>query len=99
MPYMRIGVYQFQPDALDEVIKRAAEGMLPVLRQQPGFISYAIVKTGEGTGISLSTWATEEQANAAVGTIASWVQGNIAPMVASLQNHVGEVVLSSWDGA
>ena len=99
MSHMRIGVYQFQPGTVDEVVKRAAEGMLPVLQQQPGFISYEIVKTSEGAGISLSTWETAEQANAAVNVISNWVQGNIAPMVASLQNHVGEVVLSSRDRA
>ncbi len=96
MPHMRIAIYQFQPEAVDETIKRAAEGMLPIFRQQPGFISYAIVKTGDSSAVSLSTWATSAQADAAINTAAGWVQGNIASMVVSVQNHVGEVALSSW---
>jgi steroid delta-isomerase-like uncharacterized protein len=93
--HCRVAVYRFRAGAADEVIRRAETGMLPIFRGRPGFISYEVVKTGEDSGISISTWETERQAQDAVQVAAAWVQDNIADLVVSVQNHVGTIGVAS----
>jgi heme-degrading monooxygenase HmoA len=95
MQHMRIAFYQFKPGSVDEVIRKAETGMLPTFRKQPGFVAYGLVKTGADTAISISAWQTREQADAAVGVAASWVKENIAELIASVQNHVGDLAFFS----
>ena len=95
MQHARVGVYKLLPGTVEEVIRRAQAGMLPTFRSQPGFVGYGLIKTGEDAVISLSLWQTREQADAAVQTAAAWVQENLAEMVDSVQNHVGELAFFS----
>jgi len=94
MPYARIAVYQFKPGTIDEVIRTAKEGLLPIFRQQPGFRRYATVKTGDDSGVSISTWDTKQEADIAVQKAAAWIKQNFAANVVSVANHVGEVAFS-----
>ena len=91
MQHVRVAVYQFKPGTVDEVIRRAQAGMLPTFRAQPGFVGYGLVKTSDSTGVSLSFWQTSAEADAAVKTAANWVKENLADMVVSVQNHVGDL--------
>jgi heme-degrading monooxygenase HmoA len=95
MQHMRIAFYQFKPGSMDEVVRKAENGMLPTFRKQPGFVAYGLVKTGADTAISISAWQTREQADAAVQAAASWVKENIAEVTESVQNHVGDVAFFS----
>jgi hypothetical protein len=69
--------------------------MLPTFRSQPGFVGYGLIKTGEDGVISLSLWQTSEEADAAVQTAATWVRENLAGMVDSVQNYVGDLAFFS----
>lgn len=91
MPHARIAGYTFKPGTVDEVIRAAQTGMVPIFRRQPGFRRYAVVKTGENSAISISTWGTKPEADAAVQKAADWVKQNVAAHVVSVDNHVGEV--------
>lgn len=95
MQHARVAVYQFKPGTADEVIRRAQAGMLPTFRAQPGFVAYGLVKTSDSAGISLSFWQTEAEAEAAVKTAANWVKENLADLVVSVQNHVGDLAFLS----
>jgi len=94
MPYARIAIYQFKPGTIDEVIRKAKQGMLPIFRQQPGFRRYATVKTGDDSGVSISTWDSKPEADAAVQKAADWIKQNFVADVVSVANHVGEVAFS-----
>ena len=94
MQYARIGVYQVKPGStltVDEAIRRSQNGMLPIFRNQPGFVSYGQVKTGQDSVISISFWQSRQQAEAAVQFIASWVKDNFPDLSESVQNYVGEL--------
>ena len=91
----RVAVYKFKPGAADQVIAKARSGFLPLLQGQPGFVRYAVVKTGDDSGISYSGWRSKEQADAAVASAASWVKQNLADLVVSVENHVGEMAWSA----
>ena len=97
MAHVRLAVYQTRPGTVDEILRRAQSGMLPIFRQQPGFVAYEGVKTGDAEVVSISTWESAEQAQAAVQTAAGWVKENIGDMVVSVDNHVGELGFSSRD--
>ncbi len=99
MQHARVAVYQVKPGTADEIARRAQEGMLPVFRSQPGFVAYGGVTTDTETVISLSFWQTQEQADAAVQVAASWIKDNLAEMVVSVQNHVGDLAFFSFTSA
>lgn len=94
MPYARIAVYTFKPGQADEVIRLAKQGLAPIFQAQPGFRRYAAIKTGEDSVISISTWDTKQDADAAVQKAADWVKPNIADKIVSAQTSVGEVVFN-----
>ena len=95
MAHVRIAVYTFKPGTIDEVIRRAEADVLPLFRRQPGFVAYEVVKTGDDRGVSISTWESAGQAQAAVEMAAGWVKENLADSVVSVENHVGELNFSS----
>jgi quinol monooxygenase YgiN len=94
MPHECIAVYKLQASASD-MVRRAEEEMLPIFRQQPGFIAYELIETGTDSLISISTWQSQEQANEATKSAALWVKENLGFMLIVIENYVGEVVLSS----
>ncbi|HEY8744744.1 MAG TPA: antibiotic biosynthesis monooxygenase [Chloroflexota bacterium] len=92
--YARVAVYTFAPGGADIVIERAQTGMLPIYRRHAGFRRYIVAKTGENAGISISIWETEAQANEAVQAAAQWVKDNVANLITSVTNHVGNVAFN-----
>ena len=95
MHYIRIALYTFEPDTVDEMIRLAEDGMFPLFCRQPGFVAYSVIKTDEKSAISLSVWESREQAEAAIKVAALWVRQNIAEVVGPVQNYVGEVAFTS----
>lgn len=93
--HARVAFYKFTPGGADIVIERAKAGMLPIFRQQPGFIAYAVIKTADDGGVSITTWDTAEQAEQAIQAAASWVKANVAEHVVTVWNHVGDVAFSA----
>jgi hypothetical protein len=62
MAFVRLGVYEFQPGTIGTVIYRDERELLPFFQQQPGFVSYEVVCTGDDTGVSSNHWTIAEQA-------------------------------------
>ena len=80
---------------VEEIALAAEQGLLPIFRAQPGFLSYRIVAAQGDACLSVSRWETHEQANAAARTAADWVAENLARRITLDQEYLGEVVLSS----
>jgi heme-degrading monooxygenase HmoA len=78
-----------------QILAQAQSGMLPIFHQQPGFIADEGVTTGDEEVISIGTWASAEKAQAAVQSAEGWVKENIADVIVSVDNHVGEPGFSS----
>ena len=95
MAYVRVAVYRIKAGTADEIVRQAQADVLPIFRQQPGFIAYEGVVTGDDEVVSISTWESAEQAQAAVQTAAGWVREHLADMIVSVDNHVGERGFSS----
>lgn len=91
MKSVRVGVYKLKPGGADEVIRRAEQGMLPIFQQQPGFVAYQVIKTGDDGVVSISTWESHEQAEQAVQQAGAWVKEHMAELTTSVDNYVGDV--------
>jgi hypothetical protein len=73
--------YQVDPGNLDEIIRRASEGFVQLITQAPGFATYNIVDAGNGTVVTISSFANKEQAENSTRQAAEWVQQNLASLV------------------
>jgi hypothetical protein len=81
MPYGRCVIYSFSGDA-DEVAEKSRNGILPIFKQQHGFIAYGVMMQN-GQIISVSAWASEADANAADEAAKQWVSENMDAQVVS----------------
>ena len=91
--YARIGVYTLVGD-LEEVVSKIKEDALPMYQQQPGFVSYSVVKSGS-TLISTSVWETEEAAQKASEMMSNWAKETLPTQVSQVSDYNGEIVVSS----
>jgi hypothetical protein len=89
--YVRMGIYAITSGTYDELIERARQGLAPILRASPGFVFYSTTDVGGGRFVSVSTWQTREQADAAAAKSAEWVSENMADSVALEENLIGEM--------
>jgi hypothetical protein len=75
MPYGRCAIYSFEGDD-QEVIEKSRVGILPIMKQQPGFIAYGVM-VQDGQIVSMSAWNSEDQARAADEAAKNWVSENL----------------------
>ena len=75
MPYGRCAIYSFEGDDR-EVIEKARVGILPIMKQQSGFIAYGVMVRGEQL-ISMSAWDSEDDARAADELAKAWIAENV----------------------
>jgi hypothetical protein len=98
MAYVRVALDTLQPGKAEELLARIREGLLPMLRQQPGFIAYEVIRTSEDTAAFIHTCDTQAQAEAAKQNVAVWVRENVAGLIKSVDTHlVGELAVTSRD--
>jgi len=81
MPYGRCAIYSFEGDD-QEVIEKSRAGILPIFKQQPGFIAYGVM-VQNGQIISMSAWNTGSDAKAADEAAKQWVSENLNAKVVS----------------
>jgi heme-degrading monooxygenase HmoA len=89
--HVRMGIYEITSGSYDELVEQAREGLAPILRDSPGFVFYSTTDVGGGRFVSVSTWETRQQAEAAAERIAQWVGENMADSVALEENLIGEM--------
>jgi heme-degrading monooxygenase HmoA len=92
----RLATYSFSGDGQD-LGRRAEEGILPILKSQPGFKSYSVA-IGDGEVISLSAWDTREEAETGSEVVASWVAENMAGELDLIKVQYGEIMFSTTLG-
>ncbi len=65
----------------DEVIKRIEEGLVPQLKEFPGFITYYAVEFENGDLGGVSVYETKEHSDNATEKAMSWVKDNLAELL------------------
>ncbi len=94
MAHLRVAVYTVTRGTWTEVAQIAHDGMLPIFEKQPGFVGYQLIDAGNSTGLSVSEWETEEEAEAATAEAADFVRDNLADRIAIKENYVGDDLLA-----
>ena|SRR5207244_1302403 len=95
MSYARIAIHDLRPGTVNTSVGRAEAELLPLLRGQPGFLSYAVYKISEGQVASVSAWETREAADRAVELAEDWIHSSLTQAVLSSQVVVGELAFQS----
>jgi heme-degrading monooxygenase HmoA len=95
--HSRIARYSFTGDA-EQIARKAEEGMLPIFREQPGFLAYTIIKAGDEI-VTVSAWETAEAAQAADALSRNWNSQNLADKVELKDARIGEILVSTALGA
>jgi hypothetical protein len=89
----RIATYSYAGDA-QELGKRAEAGILPILKAQPGFKSYAVA-IGEDKVFSSSAWDSRAEAETGSAAVASWVAENMTEISLIGDVEYAEVAFST----
>ena len=59
---------------VDEVLEQFKDGVMPRVREVPGYEGVVVMLTPEGKGMIVSFWESEEAADASAGLAASLVE-------------------------
>ena len=97
MRFASINVFTVRADEMDAFVALQRDAFLPLLRQQPGFLAFELVRTGDDTGVATLWWVSEEARRAASPGLTAWVEQHLTPFFVALNNPAGPVVLSSRD--
>ena len=62
----------------DEVIQKVRAGLLPTLKNSPGFINFYATKFEDGDLGSVSMFDTKKQADKAAENTTAWIKQNLA---------------------
>jgi hypothetical protein len=76
--YTSIRTYRMEKGAIDEALHLVDQGLADAFAREPGFVSYQVVQTGERTVASVTTFRTQEQAEASNELAAAWVADELA---------------------
>ncbi len=91
-----MATYRLNGDG-QELARRAEEGILPILKSQPGFKAYSVA-IGDGEVLSLSVWDTRADAEAGSEVVASWVAENMAGELDLINIRYSEIMFSTTLG-
>lgn len=83
------------PGQTAEVGRRVEQGLVPILKQQSGFVSYTAVDAGQDVAVSVSVYADRNAADAANRAAASWVKDNLADLIGAAEVTMGEQIVAA----
>jgi heme-degrading monooxygenase HmoA len=72
--YGRVVIYTHDDDK-DELEAKARAGVIPIVTNSPGYISYGVMFQDDRV-VSISQWESEEQARTADAALGEWVKAN-----------------------
>jgi len=84
-----------QPHFVEESIQRMHHGLVPLLRNEPGFVEIYVVLVGEGEGVSISIFETRQDAEEGNNKSLEWAREEIFPLALGPAEivGVGEILL------
>jgi hypothetical protein len=91
----RVALYDITSGTFDEIRNKAEAGMVPLFQQSDGFVSYGVARIDKDAFISLSTWETRAQADAATTKAADWVNANGKDQFTLRESYVGDLAIDA----
>jgi hypothetical protein len=93
MRYTRLATYDVLKGNFRELTGLAAEGIRPLLANEPGFLDYGLIDAGHNKVVSISIWATREDAQKSAILASSWVKEAIPGRLRLVTSYVGDLAL------
>ena len=94
MSYARIAVIHFQPGTdADALVASVKPRLLAMVSEQPGFLSYAMVRTGASTVTAITMWETRDQAEQGILLAEQFNRDAVGSAIASVDASSGEVMI------
>jgi heme-degrading monooxygenase HmoA len=90
MRYTRIALYDIKSGSYEDVLRKAKTGLVPLLQGSAGFESLGMAEVDKTAFISVSTWKTREQADAATSKAADWVNAHSRKHFELRHNYSGD---------
>jgi hypothetical protein len=95
--YLTIRHYAGVAARIHELTPKLEGGLVPILKQTPGFKGYCAIGTEDGDGVSLTIFESEDQGVQANDRARSWVQSDLVKLLpetpevfsGSVQNQAG----------
>ena len=66
---------------IDEIVRQVRDGLLPILRGMPGYVSYTALDQGNGTIASASLFTDQAAADESSRRAADWVRANLSDLL------------------
>lgn len=76
--FASIRTYRFSSGSMDELMHRVDRDFADALGQEPGFVGYQAIATGDRTVMSVSVFRTRENAERSTEIAAQWVAEELA---------------------
>ncbi len=94
--YVAVRLYKVKAGSMDEIVRIAQEGFVPLIRQAPEFVAYYGVVTGKDSVFTVSIFQDQAGADESTRLAADFVRQNLAELVEGPPElHAGEVRWSS----
>ena len=89
--YANIARYAGAAGKIGDAAEKVRQGLLPLFREQKGFLGYAAFASEQGDGVSIHLWESAEAWADCREKIRAWVQPNIPDFLDPTERVQGEV--------
>jgi len=93
--FATVRTYRVGSGSIDALMHRVDRDFAEALAKEPGFISYSAIETGEDMVMTISVFASAEQAQASNDLAARWVMEDLADFEISRIGVIGGDVMVS----
>lgn len=92
--------YNIATGSAEAIVRKVNESYVPMVTQQPGFVSYFVLDPGDGTIVSISVFEDRASTDAATRASTEWVRANLGGVIRTAPVIVtGDVVARAGEGA
>jgi hypothetical protein len=91
----RVALYDITSGTFDDIVTKAKAGMVPLFQHSEGFVNYGVAMIDKQALVSLSTWETRTQADAATAKAADWVKTNVGDRLTLRESYVGDLAVDA----
>lgn len=94
--YGMLRIYHINPTDLDEIVRRAENGLVQLIAEGKGFSAYNFVDAGNGTVVSITAFQTRQEAESSAQAVQQWGQTNLGSLIPNPPEVLGGEVRVAW---
>ncbi|WP_043343607.1 antibiotic biosynthesis monooxygenase [Belnapia moabensis] len=91
--YIVIGRYAGAAGKIAEAAPKVQQGLVPLIKEQPGFLGYAALASEQGEIVAFFIWKTAETMALGRDKVRSWLANNLPEEAEPTERFIGEVGL------